>query len=212
MHDIYTYAAGYSGCSVPPVKNPGGRAGLISRKYANDYRLENYVSDNGKIVTRAVYRGDYFRFCVGAGMLRRTRALMTLALMSYWGVFWLGLFIDTSAMRQWYVSFPYFIGFLPSAFMTGSLYYFWKYTLCPPECGFTREERDRLGEKLTVYSFTQLLAAALALAGLIVFFIAGAPGAKGLWEILLAGCQVIMTAASTILIMSKKHTIMQVAS
>lgn len=35
---------------------------MVSRKYAGDYRLENVKDKNGKLVTKAVYRGEIFGF------------------------------------------------------------------------------------------------------------------------------------------------------
>ena len=48
---------------------------MISRKYADDFRMEKSVNDKGKVVKKAVYIGPYFAYCAEEKELALSRRL-----------------------------------------------------------------------------------------------------------------------------------------
>ena len=52
---------------------------MVSRKYTSDYRLEDTLDPKtGRMATRSVYQGQWFRFCAGAAAVKRTAWIYTL--------------------------------------------------------------------------------------------------------------------------------------
>ena len=184
---------------------------MVSRKYANDYRLENTLGTNGKIVTVAVYNGMYFRFPADGHNLNRARVYITVSCAVYWLFFWLGLYFDSGAMRQLYFSIPYFCGFLPAAYLTSSVYYLLTYTRKTPDKGFTREQKDRIFERLAQSSISMLILSGLSAVGLIVYYALGAEGFKIMQDSAVILSVLVMLASTFIIFIAKKHTKMQSA-
>ncbi|HOA85042.1 MAG: hypothetical protein GX057_05890 [Clostridiales bacterium] len=183
---------------------------MISKKYTNDYKIENVLLPDGRVVSRPVYCGKYYGFSADPHNVRRARLSMTLSAAVYWVFFWAGLCFRSGAMKQWYVSLPYFCGFLPAAFLTGSLYYLWLYTLKPPAPGLTREQKDRLYTRISQCSFTMLLFGALAAAGLVIYYLLGAEGYAGFGDILAVVSAFTMIISTAVVFSARKHTKTQV--
>ncbi len=182
---------------------------MVSKKYAKDYRLENTLGPGGRIVTVAVYCGEYYSFSADKRKLRRARAYIALSVIFYWVFFWLGLTYDTGSMRQLYVLIPYICGFLPAAYLTSSLYYLIKYSARPPKKGFTREQRDRVYSRIAGCSLFTLILGALGAAGLLFYFVFEYSTYGGGRDIITLVAIFGMTAASVALFRAKKHTKMQ---
>lgn len=182
---------------------------MVSRKYTKDYRLENQLDGHGRLVTRPVYCGVRYAFISDAAVLRRLCVIMTLTTALYWIFFWLGLAQSCGALRRWYVSVPFFCGFLPAAFLSGSLYYLWRYSSAPPAEGFTREQKDRIYDRLSPCSLIMLIFAALAGVGEIFYILSGAKDYSGIPDIIIIVSIVIMAAASLTLFISRKYSKMQ---
>jgi hypothetical protein len=185
---------------------------VVSRKYTKDYRIENVTLPGGKVVSRPVYCGKYYGFSADPRKLRRACACMTVSVAAYWLFFWTGLFLNSGAMRRWYVSLPYFCGFLPAAFLTSSLFYLWKYSLHPPRFGLTREQKDRLYDRISQCSFLLILLGALAAAGDVAYYLLGAQGYRGIEDIMVSVSVVAMTISAATIFVVKKHTKMQIVS
>ena len=185
---------------------------MVSKKYTKDYRLENTIGKDGKIVTVTVYCGEYYGFIADKDKLRRARAYIVLSCLFYWVFFWLGLAFDSGSMRQLYVSLPYFIGFLPAVYLSSSVYYLVKYTRRPLEKGFTREQHDRVYERMAQSSFVTLLLAAFAAVGVVFYFIFKFKTLGGLGDILTVLSILIMLTASALVFVTKKYAKMQALS
>ncbi len=182
---------------------------MVSKKYAKDYRLENTLGPDGRIITVAVYCGEYYSFTADKRKLRRARAYFALAAIFYWVFFWLGLTYDTGSMRQLYVSAPYFCGFLPAVYLSSAVYYLIKYSARPPVVGFTREQRDRVYSRIAGSSLLTLILGALGAVGLFFYFIFEYPTYGGTSDIITVIAISVMTATSAALFRAKKHTKMQ---
>lgn len=185
---------------------------MVSRKYTNDYRLENTIGPNGKTVTVAVYRGVYFKFTADWCKLKRARVHITASCAVYWLFFWLALCLDSGAMRQLYFSLPYFCGFLPAAYLTASVFYLISYTKKSTDKGFTREQKDRIYDRIAQSSLAMLILAGLAAAGLVVYYVTGADGFKIMQDLAVILSVSVMFATALLVFTAKKHTIMQPVS
>lgn len=185
---------------------------VVSKKYTKDYRIENVLLPNGRVVSRPVYCGKYYGFSATPRNVRRARLSMTISMTAYWVFFCAGLCFRSGAMKQWYVSLPYFCGFLPAAFLTSSLYYLWLYTQNPPAPGLTREQKDRLYNRISQCSFTMLLLGVLAAAGLLIYYLLGAAGYAGFGDVLAVISSITMIISTAVVFTVRKHTKMQVIS
>lgn len=183
---------------------------MVSRKYAKDYSLENTLGPDGKLITVTVYNGDYFRFSSERQCLRRAIKYIIVSCILYWIFFWFGLFFDSGAMRQIYISLPYFCGFLPAAYLTSSVYYLIRYSAKVPEKGFTRQERDRVFERMAEGSLLTLILAFISGIALIVYYLNRAPGFSGMRDISVIVSNIGIIIAAAVIFTTKKHTKMQV--
>lgn len=62
---------------------PGGEI-MSERRYASDYRLEDYVTPKGGMATRRIYQGVYYRFCQAEAVIHglgRKLCLLGLAML-----------------------------------------------------------------------------------------------------------------------------------
>lgn len=179
---------------------------MVSRKYTKDYRLENTIGPNGKIITVTVYCGKYFAFSEDMSTLLQARKKMFVSLLCYWAFFWIGLVFNSGSMRQLYVALPYFFGFLPAIYLTSSVIYLNKYTRRPPEKGFTREQRDKLCDRMAQSSFAALILSVVSTVGMVIFFILKYKSIGGLKDIVVLVSIAVM-ATSTAIIFKNRHLI-----
>ncbi len=79
------------------------------KKYVNDYKLENVKDKNGKVVTKTVYRGDYFVYRYKGTELKNARtaviACVAVALTSF--VLGLVFYRNTGFTSQYYTLAPF---------------------------------------------------------------------------------------------------------
>ena len=86
------------------------------RKYLQDYRIEEYIDNKGRVKSTAVYAGGYFE--VSPALPKSDKRLM-LAISSLSWVFLIGaLSFDTGAGRLWYVIMPFVVAVFPMYFTT----------------------------------------------------------------------------------------------
>jgi len=177
---------------------------LVSKKYANDYRLENVVDANGKIKTITVYCGKYYAFESDKDKLKKIRLYILLSCIIYKVFFWGGLTFNSDAIRKIYIALPYFFGFLPLLYLISSVYYLYKYTRKPPEKGFTRELRDKICDRMTQSSFLCLLFAGIAAVGMIYYLISNYKKIDNTWDFAVLISVFAMIATSLVIFKMKK--------
>ena len=141
-------------------------AGLVSRKYASDYRLENVEGKNGKIVTKPVYRGDLFGFSKSKEEVKRLKVILIVTTIIEWCFYFSSVLINTRAGRTMYVSLP----FLAVAFpLLGQSDAVW--TFASTKGDATRMVKDKITEKLISWIFMVLFFSFCSIIGHIVFWI-----------------------------------------
>lgn len=93
---------------------------MITNKYASDYRLEN-IEKNGKLVTRPVYRGDWFRLLTDEGQTRKSKKLFLVLTLLLAALYVGALFINTPCTRVMYVMLPFAAMCFPIFYMITAL-------------------------------------------------------------------------------------------
>ena len=114
---------------------------MVSRKYLNDYRVEEKTDTNGKVRSEAVYiGGDYILSpSVTAGDKRLILCMCALS----WAAFVCALLPATSVARIPYVMFPFIFSALP-LYLTSSA----AVSLLGAQETMTRERSDKISKRL----------------------------------------------------------------
>ncbi len=121
---------------------------MVSRKYAGDYRLENVRNKNGKLVTKAVYRGEIFGFERPEEEVRRTRRIFLVSTVCEWVFLIAFLFINSDKGRVMYVSLPMIAAAFPLLGQSDTVGLLYR-----KSGEYKREEKDRVTERLVSYLF-----------------------------------------------------------
>lgn len=158
------YATGARLLSLLRVSEQGGAHGLVSRKYTSDYRLEDTLDPvSGRVITRSIYQGLWFRFCRDASVVRRaTRSYIVLTALCI-VIYVAALIPDSPAMRTAYVAVPF-------AAMAFALFYLAAgcRRLATAKQRVTREHKDKITERLRGASIAALVICAVVLIGSVV--------------------------------------------
>ena len=150
---------------------------MRGRRYTGDYGLENVLDRKGRQRTVTVYRGPRFVFVSPPEVIaREKRACPVLAGLVFLAVF-IPLCLPAASMHLWYVSVPLVLALLP----------FWMLaTACTALIGakppVTREQKDKIHERVVLWSLVLAFLSLFALAGECVF-LAGGSAAAGDWVI-----------------------------
>ena len=139
---------------------------MVSRKYAGDYRLENVKNRNGKIVTRAVYRGEIFGFEKTGDDMKRTRRILLISTLCEWAFLIAFLLINSDKGRVMYVSLPLIAVAFPLLGQSDIV------SLLYRRSGeYKRQEKDRITERLVSYVFISLFLSFCSAAGHVVAWV-----------------------------------------
>ena len=153
----------------------GAGCPLVTTKYASDYRLENVVDPrSGKLVTKAVYRGDWFRFVEPAALVKKRKILFTV-LFGLIAALYIGALLLTgvtervqnvAALEQFYVMVPFAALIFPMFYMGTSVIKLWR-----AKDKVTREHRDRIINRFGATSIAAAILAGASLIGHIVSWV-----------------------------------------
>ncbi|MBQ4312776.1 MAG: hypothetical protein IJC18_01075 [Clostridia bacterium] len=91
---------------------------MVSRKYANEYRLQNVTDSRGKIKTVPVYYGDYYVFEADRQDMLLTRNTYLVATVAIWLMLGTALCMDSYSTRVLYVVLPAAICVLPLFYLS----------------------------------------------------------------------------------------------
>lgn len=170
---------------------------MVSTKYTSDYRLENVVDPRtGKLVTKAVYRGDWFCFEKPAALVRQRKTLFTI-LVGLLAAAFIGALLltginernqDVIAIEQYYVIIP-FVGLMfPIFFMGTAAVRMWRAT-----DKVTREHRDKIGDR---FAATGISAAILSGVSAIGHIVSWAINGETVTDMIFLGITLMILAAS----------------
>jgi hypothetical protein len=140
---------------------------MVTKKYANDYRLENVLAPGGKLKTVAVYRGSYFRFLAPAESIRRLKYLYLGSAVLAAG-FWLALmFLNLRrAEGSWALLLPAGIGIFAMFYEGCGI---WRLFTAGEKV--TREHNDKLYKRLSAASMCHLILGGLGAVGGVVLLL-----------------------------------------
>ncbi len=133
---------------------------MVNKKYADDYRLENIETENGKIVTKPVYRGELFDFDKNDEEKLALKKTFLRTVVIGWVVYFLCLLVNCDKSRAAFVSLPLIAAAFPLLGETSSVA-----LMLRGREGYKREEKDRISMKLVSYIFMTIffsLASALS--------------------------------------------------
>ena len=138
----------------------------MAKKYVSDYRLDNVLTESGKLKTVPVYTGDWYEFEAAPEQVRKTK-LRYLFLMIGAVLSLLWLLVFTNHMdRGWYVSMPSALSTIFLLFAGFSVYRLW--TADGP---VTREHRDKTHDRMATSTLFVMILSCLGLIGCIYHLI-----------------------------------------
>ena len=142
---------------------------MVSRKYTRDYRIEPCLDRNGHLRDRAVYCGTYYAFRADRDLVRRSMwVYMALAILVTATVI-LPMCFRCECMHRFYVIFPQIFLLLPVWFLWAGLRLFFV------EEKTTREEKDKIANRIPVASLFLLILSVISLGGAVAFLILETP-------------------------------------
>ena len=91
---------------------------MSRHRYVKDYRLNEYIAENGRVTSESEYIGGDYRFAAGAARAKAAanRALALCALC--WAGYLALVCVDGTAMRTVYVALPFAFTALPLFLLT----------------------------------------------------------------------------------------------
>lgn len=147
------------------INQPEGGAGLASKKYVGDYRLENQPSArNGRVKTVPVYRGVRYVYDADAASLRQSKFFFTAATAISLAAFLLVLMMNAPCGHAMYVMMPFSALVFPLFFAAASCLRLWH-----KGEWFTREHRDKTGQRLNTCALVMAILSCMSLVGHIVY-------------------------------------------
>lgn len=137
---------------------------MVTNKYANDYRLENILGKNGKLVTVAVYCGLYYRFTASQETIRRMKIIYPVAF-AVSLLAWLGLMCTNlrGVAWSWSVLVPVAMGMISLLFEGCAI---WRLNTAGEKV--TREHNDKLYTRMASASACHMVLGGIGLAGSVV--------------------------------------------
>jgi len=136
---------------------------MVSKKYANDYRLENQLTERGTLKTVPVYIGKMYEFSTDSENLKRAKIQLAVFTFFAFACIFSGFMFNSDIGRTVYVAVPYAFVFLPIGFqLVVAVEVFVIKTPC------TREKSERIYDRIAKCSFGGIFLSAIAIVGSIV--------------------------------------------
>ncbi len=135
---------------------------MVSRKYTKDYRVDYEQGKRGRIKTKTYYVGDYYTFVSTRDQVKRTKRIYLICVIACI-VSFASFAIQSTASHTMYVAIPQALAVFPLFYLVMGVYNL--FVLEPP---FTREQSDKISNRIISSSFATLLFATVALCGDVV--------------------------------------------
>lgn len=180
------------------INQPEGGAGLASKKYVSDYRLENQPgARNGKVKTVPVYRGQRFVYDADAASLRQSQWFFTAATAISLAAFLLVLTMNAPCGHAMYVMMPFAALVFPLFFTAASCLRLWH-----KGEWFTREHRDKTGQRLNFCAVVMAILSCMSLVGHIVYACVTGFAAK---DFISLACAAVVLCASAAMLSRRRE-------
>jgi len=143
---------------------------MVTRKYTSDYRLENSVDPkSGRLVTRPVYRGDWYGFLEPPETVARTRKTYLVCTGAAALAFLAALSLNAPATRVLYVLLPFALLLFPVYYAAAGCR-----RLVTAGERMTREHRDKIYDRLcSATLFLMIFSGASALGHAVMWALRG---------------------------------------
>ncbi len=183
---------------------------MIHNKYANDYKLENVLDSKGRTVTKAIYQGPDFCFVKTPEEVRK--ASLRLAVLAGCAALFLAaglsFYANTGFSAQYYTSTPFLVCAFPLIFLFLAVY-----SLFRPREKYTREQKDKTGDRIAKTTFLGMLFSGVNLVGIIVASILKATGVETrpvtMNDVIFIVFSVLLFAAMTLSFGLRKEFVME---
>ncbi len=136
---------------------------MSSRKYANDYRLENIETKSGKLKTVAVYGGASYVFEAGAETLAAAKKQLAGCVLVFWIAQFTALFLNTRCARCMWVIMPQAFALLAFGFVSVAVW-----MLIRAEDKMTREYAQKTRDRFSGGALMAMLLNGTALIGSLI--------------------------------------------
>lgn len=136
---------------------------MSSRKYANDYRLENIETKSGKLKTVAVYSGASYMFEASSETLATAKKQLTGCVLVFWIAQFTALFLNTRCARCMWVIMPQAFALLAFGFVSVAVW-----MLIRAEDKMTREYAQNIYNRFSGGSLMAMLLNGAALIGSLI--------------------------------------------
>lgn len=127
------------------------------RKYVSDYAIEDYQNEKGKLRSRRVYQGKYYRFRSTPEEVKKLRYTIIIVCSLIAALLLPVLLADSLLSRTVYIVLPAVLSLIPAYFLVAAAI-----RLDPKLERFTREHRDKTENRIR--GSIPILAAFLAVA------------------------------------------------
>lgn len=156
----------YSKITVLLHEQKSLRGHMVSKKYVSDFRLENVEDRKGRVVTKPVYRGDYYGFGEDKEKIAELKKQFALLTSLQVVLYLLALVLNMPSGRIAYVSLPFLAVAFPLLGQADAVYAF-----CRSGEKMTRMERDKISENLVSWMFVVLCLAVSSAVGHVVYWV-----------------------------------------
>lgn len=116
---------------------------MAGRKYVSDYRLEESLTPSGRMETKRVYRGEYYRYQESPECIRKLRLRILLVCVAVIVLMLPMLLTNSDLGRTIYVVLPVAASFVPLYLLLAGAR-----RLGFPDVRFTREHRDKTERRI----------------------------------------------------------------
>ena len=146
---------------------------MRGRRYTGDYGLENVLDGRGRQRTVSVYRGPRFVFTAPPEVIEREKRVCPVLTALIFVAVFVPLCLTAASMHLWYVSVPIVLSLVP----------FWMLaTACVALIGakppVTREQKDKIHERVVLWSLVLMFLSLFALVGEIAHLAGGSAAAE----------------------------------
>lgn len=139
---------------------------MAGRKYVSDYRIEDSVTPSGRVESRRVYQGTYYRFLESPECIRKLRIHILMVSVAAIALLLPMLFTNSDLGRTFYVVLPVAASFVPLYLLLAGAR-----RLGFPDVNFTREHRDKTDRRISKASLWLSIFLGLASVGGVVYCI-----------------------------------------
>lgn len=137
---------------------------MISKKYANDYKIEYDENSTGKLKAKAIYTGSYYTYVATDSEIKRAALLFSVLTAVSWIAYILPLILISNVAHSGYIIIPHVSLFIPLIYLSAVVVDLWMSK--PP---LTREKSDHISLRAPKATTFMILFSSIATVGFPVY-------------------------------------------